>query len=110
MISWAICLKEPQNFIGTIGFYRTQFEHFRTEVGYELHPDFWRKGLASEALQTVLDYTFSETRVHSVEANIDPDNFGPTLMALGNLANDIVIQEERLIERYPKILERLKAF
>lgn len=74
-ICWSIFEKENnQKLIGTIGFYRTEFEHFRTEIGYELHPDFWKKGIASEAMQTVLNYIFSKTKVHSVEANIDPVN------------------------------------
>ena len=73
-ICWAICLKNNSKFIGTIGYYRTQFEHCRTEIGYELHPDFWKKGMASEAMQAVLNYIFSKTKVHSVEANIDPAN------------------------------------
>ena len=73
-INWAICLKGTAKTIGTIGFYRTQAQHFRTEIGYELRPEFWGKGIMSEAMQAVLDYAFFTMNFHSVEANIDPTN------------------------------------
>lgn len=73
-ICWAICLKDHPKCIGTIGFYRTQFENYRPEIGYEMHAGFWGKGLASEAVQAALDYAFFEVKAHSVEANIDPKN------------------------------------
>ena len=54
-INWALCLKNDPKIIGTIGFYRTQKEHFRTEIGYEMRPEHWGKGIMSEAIQAVLD-------------------------------------------------------
>lgn len=73
-INWAICLKNSPKTIGTIGFYRTQAQHFRTEIGYELRPELWGQGIMSEAMQAVLDYAFFTMNFHSVEANIDPVN------------------------------------
>ncbi len=73
-ICWAICLKEDPKIIGTIGFYRSQLEHFRTEIGYEMRPEYWGKGIMSEAMRAVLDYVFHKLNFHSVEANIDPIN------------------------------------
>lgn len=73
-ICWAVCLKEDPKIIGTIGFYRSQLEHFRTEIGYEMRPEFWGKGIMSEAMRAVLDYVFHKLNFHSVEANIDPIN------------------------------------
>ena len=61
-ICWAICLKDKPKLIGTIGYYRTQFEHYRTEIGYELSPEFWGKGMASEAVQAALNYVFFKTK------------------------------------------------
>ncbi|MGK0366715.1 MAG: ribosomal-protein-alanine N-acetyltransferase [Saprospiraceae bacterium] len=51
-----------------------QAAHFRTEIGYILHPDYWRKGLMSEALQTIVGYAFTKTKLHSIEANVSVDN------------------------------------
>ena len=51
-----------------------QPENYRTETGYILHPDYHRKGIISEAFDTVIDYAFNVLKFHSLEAVIDPDN------------------------------------
>ena len=52
----------------------TKKEDYRAEVGYELHPDYWRKGIMQEALAPVLDYGFKTMKLHSIAAVISPDN------------------------------------
>lgn len=74
-ITWAIELKQnPGKMIGSIGFWRLIKEHFRAEIGYMLHPDFWRKGIMKEALVAVIDFGFNEIKLHSIEAQINPGN------------------------------------
>ena len=73
-ICWAITLKGDPKMIGNISFWRMEKEHYRAEVGYVMHPDHYGKGIMSEALQTILDYGFNTIKLHSVEANIDPEN------------------------------------
>lgn len=73
-ITWAISLKNESNLIGTISYWRITKEHYRAEIGYYLHPDYWAKGLMQEALQPVLEYGFHHMRLHSVEANVNPAN------------------------------------
>lgn len=74
-ILWAIELKElPGKLIGYIGHWRLIKEHYRAEVGYMLHPDYWRKGIMKEALAVVVNYGFREMKLHSIEAHISPQN------------------------------------
>ncbi len=73
-ITWGITLKGENKIIGYIGFWHTQAAHFQTEVGYSLHPDYWRQGLMSEALQTIIDYAFNQTDLHSIVANVNVNN------------------------------------
>ena len=73
-VVWVISLKNDPQMIGTIGFWRMTPEHFRAEVGYLLHEDYWQQGFAYEALVKVLAYGFEVMNCHSVEANIDPRN------------------------------------
>lgn len=74
-IRWAICLKEnPDELIGTCGFHNFSNEHFRAEIGYELHPRFWQKGMMTEVITCILDYGFSELKLNRIEAFIDPAN------------------------------------
>lgn len=73
-INWAVTLKGDDRLIGLIGFYRTEFEHFRSEIGYMIHPDFHGRGIVSEAITRLLEYAFSDMNLHSVVAVIDPEN------------------------------------
>jgi [ribosomal protein S5]-alanine N-acetyltransferase len=74
-ILWGITLRNnPAVVIGSICFWRIQKEHYRAEIGYALHPQYWRKGLMKEAIQKVLDYGFTKIKLHSVEAKINPQN------------------------------------
>jgi [ribosomal protein S5]-alanine N-acetyltransferase len=74
-ITWAIALAEnPALLIGSIGFWRMEKEHYRAEIGYMLHPAYWSKGYVTEAIDAVLKYGFEQMGLHSVEANINPEN------------------------------------
>jgi ribosomal-protein-alanine N-acetyltransferase len=72
---WAINLKsDPARMIGNLGFWRTDPGNHRAELGYILHPDYWRQGILSEALKVVIDFGFNELGLHSICANINPGN------------------------------------
>ncbi|HEU0135670.1 MAG TPA: GNAT family N-acetyltransferase [Flavobacterium sp.] len=73
-INWAITLKGNPMLIGVIGHYRIKPEHYRAEIGYMLHPDYHRRGIASEAIKAVVDYGFNEMKLHSIEGVIAPEN------------------------------------
>ena len=74
-VFWVIAWKEnPSTMIGNIGYWRIEAQHHRAEIGYLLHPEHWKKGIMKEALKAVLDYAFNSMKLHSIEANINPDN------------------------------------
>lgn len=73
-ITWGMSLKGDLKMIGTIGFWKITKEHHRAEIGYLLHPDHWGCGLMQEAIKPVLDFGFNVMRLHSVEANVNPEN------------------------------------
>lgn len=75
-INWAITYKDNPKLIGIIGHYRIKPEHFRAEVGYMLLPEYNGKGIISEAIKEVVNYGFNAMKLHSLEAIIDPENFG----------------------------------
>ncbi len=75
-INWAIVHKESQQAIGYIGFWNFQPQHYRSEIGYVLHPDFWNQSIIPEAMKAALGYGFNEMDLHSVEANVNPENIG----------------------------------
>ena len=73
-IRWGMVLKGKRAVIGTCGFHQLSKRHHRAEIGYELHPDYWRQGLASEAIRAILRFGFEEMGLHRIEANVDPNN------------------------------------
>ena len=80
-IMWGITLKEePHKLIGNIGYWRLIKEHYRAEVGYMLHPSYWKKGIMKEALLRVIDFGFDEMKLHSIEANINPGNAASAML------------------------------
>lgn len=70
-INWAVTEKDSNKCIGIMGFYRTQPEHYRTELGYMIAPEYWGKGYVSEAVNVLLDHAFNTFNFHSIEAVID---------------------------------------
>jgi len=95
-ITWGITLKGEDKIIGYIGFWNMQAAHFRIETGYILHPDYWRQGLMSEALQRIVKYAFEETDLHSIEANVSVDN----LPSMALLEKNGFVKEAHFKENY----------
>ncbi|WP_110515080.1 GNAT family N-acetyltransferase [Herpetosiphon llansteffanensis] len=75
-VRWAITLHEHGEWIGSAGFWRFESEHARAEIGYELAAHSWGKGIMTEALQAILQFGFETLKLHSIEAQIHPDNQG----------------------------------
>ena len=73
-ITWGVSLTGTSRLIGTMGFWNITKAHFRAEIGYLLHPDFQGKGLMMEAAKKTIDFGFREMELHSIGANINPNN------------------------------------
>lgn len=73
-LNFAIALKDSDEFIGTIGYYRIKWYAERTELGYILSPEHRGNGYVQEAVQEMIRWAFQELGFHSLEAIIDPRN------------------------------------
>lgn len=71
---WAITLKDNDVCLGTIGFVDISIDNNSAGVGYELHPENWNKGFATEALAKIISYGFKSRGFHRIWAKTDPDN------------------------------------
>ncbi|WP_064965388.1 GNAT family N-acetyltransferase [Ornithinibacillus contaminans] len=71
---WGIIVRESDEFIGTIGIHHYNSEQKRAEIGFELHPNHWRKGIITEAIEKVLDYCFQELSIYRIGAITFPAN------------------------------------
>ena len=74
MLVWAIADADTDLLIGSSAIFYMDLTQARAEIGYSLHPDWQGRGLASEALQLVLGYAFTELGLRRLEADIDPRN------------------------------------
>lgn len=75
--SWfqmAIIEKENQVFIGDLGIHFLEESSQQVELGYTLNKKFQGKGYATEAINTVINYLFSELNKHRITTSVDPEN------------------------------------
>lgn len=73
-LRWGIELKQQRVLIGTVGFNMWSPKHKRAEIGYEIHPDHWKKGYASEAVAEILSYGFESMELKRVGAVVFTEN------------------------------------
>jgi ribosomal-protein-alanine N-acetyltransferase len=73
---WAITRRDSNRLIGSCGHWRLIKQHMRSEIGYDLAPEQWGQGIMPEAVGAILRFGFERMRLHSVEAQIEPNNQG----------------------------------
>ena len=66
--AWGITLKNDPKIIGTICLWNFSKNYKIAEVGYDLNPKFQRKGIMSEALNSVINFGFIELGIDRIEA------------------------------------------
>lgn len=71
---WGIEWKETGELVGTVGLNNLSIPNKRTEIGYELLPHHWRKGIVSEAVEAVINYCFNVLKLYRIGAVTFPQN------------------------------------
>jgi len=72
---WAIVLKSNENEpIGSISIVRIDESINMVHVGYCIGKKWWRKGITSEALDSLINFFFKEVKVNRIESRHDPRN------------------------------------
>lgn len=80
-INWAV--RVEGKVVGVMGIWRIDYKNHRGEVGYVLHPDYWRQGITRACLRWAISYGFDEMGIHSYMANINPANEASRNLLLG---------------------------
>lgn len=75
-IRWGMQIKGGTEMIGTIGYNLWSPKHRRAEIGYEIHPQYWRKGYATEAVSEIISYGFNELNLTRIGAVVFLENQG----------------------------------
>lgn len=71
---FGVILKENNRLIGTCGFARIDEANSTAEAGYVLNPDYWGKGIATEALSAVIALGFEKRGFNRIESRYMVDN------------------------------------
>ncbi|HLG04500.1 MAG TPA: GNAT family N-acetyltransferase [Bacteroidia bacterium] len=82
-IRWGIEWNETNQLLGTVGFKQILIQHRRADLGYELDPAWWNRGIMTEAVNAIVQHGFDVMNLHSIEANITP----------GHLASQRVLEK-----------------
>lgn len=64
----------PDTVIGTCSLHSFNAEQASAEVGFILHRAYWRRGLMSEALRVLLNYSFTQLQLRVIYADVDVPN------------------------------------
>ena len=73
-IYWAIALKSNNLIIGTAGFNHFSFSNSKSEISYDLSPDYWGKGVMLKSLKHILKFAENNLQVVRVQATVTIDN------------------------------------
>ncbi len=74
LFGWCIVLKDTGRVIGTCALFDCDLDQQVAEISYEIHPDYWNKGLTRELLPSVLDFGFGSLGLNRVSAFVDTRN------------------------------------
>ena len=73
---FAVVLRENGHLIGNCGVRKESADSLIADMGYEIDPNQWGQGYATEAATAVLEFGFTELRVHRIWANAISENLG----------------------------------
>ena len=72
-IFWVIANHQDQ-LIGSCGYENWYKQQYRIEISYELHPDYWGQGIATESLRLIINFGFKYLAAKRFEAFTLPKN------------------------------------
>ncbi|GGX14670.1 GNAT family N-acetyltransferase [Aquimarina muelleri] len=73
-IFWGITINGNPDLIGTICLWNFSEDQKIAEIGYDLHPEFHKKGIMNEALNSILNYGYKSLNLEIVEAYTHKNN------------------------------------
>lgn len=76
LAAFLVVLRELGRAVGFVGLCRIEATLRQCEVAYEVLPDQWGRGLASEALDCVAQHAFMQLGLERLEGHVEPGNVG----------------------------------
>lgn len=69
-----ISIRGDSRLIGSCGLFAFNTQYFSASLGYELAPEFWGRGIMTEALKALFSYGFFTLGMNRLNALVYPDN------------------------------------
>ena len=112
-IYWVFTLKDDARGIGSCCYWNFEPSFRTAEIGYELHPAHWRKGIMTEALPPIISYGFAGLGLHRIEACPLAENRSSRRLLLklgfkyeGNLRQRVFFKGRYLDQLYYSLLRK----
>ena len=97
-IIWIIKLNSESKKIGSICFWNFSSDRKTAEIGYDLLPDYYNKGIMNEAMKKVLEFGFQSLQLKKVEAYTSKHNKGSIALLE---KNGFELKEDRFDKGFP---------
>lgn len=82
MIRWGIAIEDGNELVGVISLINISADS--ADIIYAVHPDYWGKGYAAQAIGMVADYAFSVMDIKEINADVLPGNMASQKVLLKN--------------------------
>ncbi len=101
--------------VGTCGIYSIYNHQNRASIGYDLDPEYWGKGIMTEALSIFLQVLKKDFKIHRIQGTVLPNHIASKklLQRLGFIYEGTLLGYEKWkgeyvdLEMYSKILESI---
>jgi len=98
---FAVIPRGENAIVGYCGFYHHAEVPEEIEIGYRLHPDYWNRGLITEAARAVRDHGFRDRKLSRVISLIHPENIPSRRVAE---KNGMAIEKQITFRGFPTLL------
>jgi RimJ/RimL family protein N-acetyltransferase len=98
---FAVVPRDEHVVIGYCGFHHHPEVPGEIEIGYRLHPDYWNRGLITEAACAVRDHGFADLKLPRVISLIHPENIPSRRVAE---KNGMKVEKEITFRGFPTLV------
>lgn len=99
---FGVIFRAEERLVGFCGFFPQIVDDLdELEIAYRLHPDYWGRGIATEAARAVRDYAFDDLKLSRVISLIHPDNLASRRVAE---KNGMTPEKETVFRGFPTIV------
>jgi RimJ/RimL family protein N-acetyltransferase len=98
---FAVVPLREERTVGYCGFFQHPEVPGEIEIGYRLHPDYWNRGLITEAARAVRDHAFAVLKLPRVISLIHPENIPSRRVAEKNGMN---VEREITFRGFPTLV------